>query len=33
MCDVIKLILVSAKEFTDTNYKRLVKALAYIKTI
>ena len=30
MFDVIKEILISKKEFTETNYKRLQKALLYI---
>ena len=29
--DVIKEILISEKEFTETNYKRLQKALVYIE--
>ena len=28
---VIKKLLISAKEFTETNYKRLQKALVYIE--
>ena len=28
--DVIKMILISEKEFTETNYKRLPKSLIYI---
>ena len=31
MFDVIKEILISEKEFTETNYKRLQKALVYIE--
>ena len=29
--DVIKELLISEKEFTETNYKRLKKALVYIE--
>ena len=32
MFDVIKEILITEKEFTETNYKRLQKALVYIKS-
>ena len=31
MFDVIKEILISEKEFTETNYKRLQKAFVYIE--
>ena len=31
MFDVIKEILISEKKFTETNYKRLQKALLYIE--
>ena len=31
MFDVIKEILISKKEFTDTNYKRFQKVLVYIE--
>ena len=31
MFDVIKEILISEKEFTETNYKRLQKASVYIR--
>ena len=31
MFDVIKEIIISEKEFTDTNYKRLLQALVYIE--
>ena len=31
MFDVIKEILITEKEFTETNYKRLQKALVYIE--
>ena len=31
MFDVMKEILISEKEFTETNYKRLQKALVYKK--
>ena len=31
MFDVVKEILISKKEFTETNYKRLQKALVYIE--
>ena len=31
MFDVIREILISEKEFTETNYKRLQKALVYIE--
>ena len=31
MFDVIKEILISEKEFTENNYKRLLKALVYIE--
>ena len=31
MFDVIKEIFISVKEFTETNYERLEKALVYIK--
>ena len=31
MFDVIKEILISEKEFTETNYKRLKQALVYIE--
>ena len=31
MFDVIKEILISEKEFTKTNFKRLQEALGYIK--
>ena len=31
MFDVIKEILISEKQFTETNYKRLEKGLAYIE--
>ena len=31
MYDVIKEILISEKEFTETNYKRLQKAMIYIE--
>ena len=31
MFDVIKEILISEKQFTETNYKRLEKDLAYIE--
>ena len=31
MFDIIKKILISEKEFSETNYKRLQKALAYIE--
>ena len=33
MYDVIKEILISETEFTETDYKRLQKPLVYIKTI
>ena len=33
MFDVIKKVLVSKKEFTETNYKRLQKASVCIKII
>ena len=33
MFDVIKEILIAEKEFTESNYKRLQKALVYIETI
>ena len=32
MFDVIKEILISEKEFTETNYKRLQKNLVYIES-
>ena len=31
MLDVIKEILTSGKQFTETNYKRLQEALVYLK--
>ena len=31
MFDVVKEILISEKDFTETNYRRLQKALVYIK--
>ena len=31
MFDVIKEMLMSEKEFTETNYKRLQKSLVYIE--
>ena len=31
MFNVIKELLISEKEFTETNYKRLLKALVYIE--
>ena len=31
MFDVIKELLITEKEFTETNYKRLQKALVYIE--
>ena len=31
MLDVIKEILISENDFTETNYKRLEKALVYIE--
>ena len=31
MFDIIKEILISEKEFTETNYKRSKKALVYIE--
>ena len=31
MFDVIKEVLIAEKEFTETNYKRLQKALVYIE--
>ena len=31
MFDILKEILISEKEFTETNYKRFQKALAYIE--
>ena len=31
MSDIIKEILISEKEFTETNYERLKKVLVYIK--
>ena len=31
MSDIIKEILFSEKEFTETNYERLKKVLVYIK--
>ena len=33
MFDIIKEILISEKEFTKTNYKRLQEVLVYIKMI
>ena len=32
MLDVIKEILISENDFTETNYKRLEKALVYIES-
>ena len=33
MFDVVKEMLISEKEFTETNYKRLQKGFVYMKTI
>ena len=33
MFDILKWTLISEKEFTETNYERLKKNLAYIETI